>query len=472
MRLIVLFLALIAVAVYSQRCASTEVRPNPVFSDNAVIQRDVPVPVWGTAEDGERITVSIQDHKASTVAKNGQWRVVLNPLKSGGPFTMTISGKKTLEIKNVLVGEVWLASGQSNMQWPLNRAHEAESEIASSSDPMLRFTTAPRTPSLTPVSETAVKWEESSPQSSPEFSAVAYYFGKELRKVLGCPVGLIDTSWGGTRVETWMSAEALKPFEGTYDRGKSKPGEALNANQASVLYNGLISPLIPFPIKGAIWYQGESNAGRAFQYEAMFSAMITDWRKAWAGGDFPFLFVQLAPYGEIHPAPRGSNWAELREAQLRTAQNLSNTAMAVITDYGESDNIHPAHKKPVGERLAFAARALAYGEKLPYRGPSYKSLHVKGDRAVIKFDTGNGGLVAKGGDLTGFTLAGGDGQYYNARASIQGTRVVVSSPEVPVPVSVRYGWADCPVVNLFNTAGLPASPFRTDNYPLVSSPKK
>jgi sialate O-acetylesterase len=463
--------------------ANADVKPNPIFSDNAVLQRNVVLPVWGTAENGEKVTVSIRNQRVSAVAKDGKWMLQLKPLKEGGPFTMTVSGKNTIEIKNILVGEVWLASGQSNMVWWVNKTENAETVIAASADPMLRHTEVPRACSETPLAETPIAWKEASPETTGDFSGVAYFFAKNLRAKLGCPVGIVNASWGGTRVEAWMSSEALDPLGNQVDRSRVKAGNPPNPNKSSVLYNGLIAPLVPYPIKGAIWYQGESNAGQAYQYHDLFSAMIRDWRRAWGQGDFPFLFVQLAPCGKILTEPKGSNWAELREAQLMTTQTVPNTAMAVITDCGESDNIHPKRKQPVGERLALAARALAYGEKIAYKGPAYKGMAVVGNRAILQFDNAGSGLFAPVQTLesgtdnqayrqpSGFAVAGEDGKFFNARATIVDKRVIVSADEVAKPTSVRYGWADCPVANLTNSYGLPASPFRTDNYPLITMPK-
>ncbi len=447
------------------QAAHAEVKPNPVFSDNAVLQKGMMMPVWGTADDGERVTVSFQDQRVSTTARSGSWMVKLRPLKQGGPFTMTVSGKNTVEIKNLLVGEVWFASGQSNMAFPLSKTEDGEKEAASSADPLLRLGTITRGASSVPLTETAVNWEEAGPQTSGDFSAVAYYFGKQLRKILGCPVGLLDGARGGTRIEAWMSEEALKPFEGQYDVRKPKNGsDSANWNTASALWNGVVAPLVPYPIRGVIWYQGEANAGNADLYRKTFPAMIRDWRKAW-GSEYPFLFVQLAPYQKIVTEPQESAWAELRDAQLFTSQTVPNTAMAVITDCGDPNDIHPKRKEPVGYRLALAAEALAYGMKTAvYKGPAYRSMSVVGDRAVLQFDNAYGGLVAKGDNLTGFTIAGEDHRFHNARATILGSRVVVSSDAVDKPVAVRYGWANCPVVNIFNRAGLPASPFRTDSF--------
>jgi sialate O-acetylesterase len=348
---------------------------------------------------------------------------------------------------------------------------------------MLIQGTVLRSAESAPIDETSIKWRACGPETAGDFSAVAYYFGKMLRKQLGCPVGILNGARGGTRIEAWMSDEALKPFEGLYDPRRPKNGsDSANWNTASALYNGIIAPVVRFPVRGVIWYQGESNAGIDELYRKTFPALIADWRKAW-GSELPFLFVQLAGYQKIVSEPQESEWAELRDAQLLAANTVPNTAMAVITDCGDPDDIHPKRKKPVGERLALAARALAYGEDVVYKGPSFRSMTVVGNRAVLEFDNAESGLVAKrtvfvsdstlfnnpdggiagnGRDVTGFAVAGADRKFHNARATIQGARVVVSSDAVVSPAAVRYGWADCPVANLFNGAGLPASPFSTD----------
>jgi sialate O-acetylesterase len=338
---------------------------------------------------------------------------------------------------------------------------------------------------------------------------VLYFFGRELHKDLDVPMGLIHTSWGGTPAESWTSRgmlekhEVLRPIlerwdqamanyptaKAEYDKameqwskdaekakaeGKEeppKPGEPLSPShphRASGLYNAMIAPLVPYGIRGAIWYQGESNAGRAFQYRTLFPAMITDWRENWNQGDFPFYFVQLANFTDVKPEPGPSDWAELREAQTLTL-GLKNTGMAVIVDIGEAKDIHPRNKQDVGRRLALLALARDYGKRLVDTSPMYNSMKVKKGKAIIKFDEADGGLVAKGGKLEGFAVAGADQKFVWAEAKIKGKdRVVVSSPEVKEPVAVRYAWAHNPVCNLFNKAGLPASPFRTDDWPGVT----
>jgi sialate O-acetylesterase len=464
--LILVFLVMLAASV----CASAEVKPNSLFSDNAVLQRGMAVPVWGTAANGENVTVTFQNQHVSTTAKDGKWMVRLKPLEAGGPFTMTIEGSNKIELKNMLVGEVWACSGQSNMGWTLKDSAGGEQAMAASKDPMLRLLSDRPNPSDVPVEDVNSNWLEAGPESTSWFSGIGYFFGRDLRKALNVPVGLINASYGGTRIEAWMSARVLKPTPEMDAMLKQWPEWAQKPNYATVLYKGMIHPLLPYAIRGVIWYQGEGNAGEAYKYRTLFPDLIRNWREDWGQGDFPFLFVQLAPYTAVVAEPEESVWAELREAQLLTSIHCPNTAMAVITDYGDPVDIHPKQKEPVGARLALAARAIAYGEQIVYRGPLYRSVAFKGSRAVLEFDSVGGGLVAKDGDLKGFTIAGEDRKFRNAVATIVGHRVVVSSPDVPKPVAVRYAWASCPVVNLYNKEGLPASPFRTDDFPILTKP--
>lgn len=486
------------------------VKPHALFSEGAVLQREMRVPVWGTAKDGEKVTVKFQDQTVSTTARDGQWRVQLEPLRAGGPFTMTVAGDNTVEIRNLLVGEVYVCSGQSNMEWPLAAAANGREAVAHSRDRLLRLFTVPHTISNSPLRDVDGQWKECGPDTVGGFSAVGYFFGRELRRALHVPVGLINSSWGGTPAEAWTSHTTLErnptlqpilarhdqalqryiPALTTYreavdgyiqavqkarDEGRelpkppAMPDNPENQNSPSLLYNGMIVPLQPYAIRGVIWYQGESNAGRAVEYQTLFPAMIRNWRQDWGEGDFPFLFVQLAPFMKIEASPQESAWAELREAQRLTTLTLPQTAMAVITDVGEENDIHPRKKEPVGARLARAARALAYHEAVEYSGPAYQSMRVEGDRIVLQFQHTEGGLVARGGALRGFTIAGEDRKFVNARAEIRGDTVVVFSPEVSHPLAVRYGWANYPVVNLWNGAGFPASPFRTDDFPLTTA---
>ncbi|MEN6356486.1 MAG: sialate O-acetylesterase [Armatimonadota bacterium] len=465
MKVFVRVLALLLLCIALTIPAQATVKPNALFSDGSVLQRGISVPVWGTASNGEKVTVKFQNQAVSAKAKDGRWMVRLKPLTAGGPYTMTVSGENTIEVKNILVGEVWICSGQSNMEFQLKKADNAESTIASSKDSQLRLFKVPRRATADPMYDVDAKWNECGPGAVDEFSAVGYFFGCSLRKQLNVPIGLIETSWGGTPAQAWTSMECLQANPVTkpmIDEHSPKDGDA---KSCTVLYNGMLLALQPYAVKGVIWYQGEANAPDAFRYKSLFPVMIDCWRKAWAQGDFPFLFVQLAPFGKLYSEPVDSHWAELREAQRLTAENVPNTAMAVITDYGNPENIHPIWKEPVGNRLAAAALARVYKKNVPYQGPSFKSMETFGDRAVLSFDNATGGLQARGGVLMGWTIAGEDHKFVNARARIVGDKVVVSSPDVAHPAVVRYGWADAPIVNLFNKAGFPASPFSTSDLP-------
>lgn len=443
-----------------------------MFTDNAVLQRDMPIPVWGTAKDGEKVTVKFSRQTVSTKARDGKWMVRLKSAKAGGPYTMTVSGENTIELKNILVGEVWICSGQSNMEFGLVSAANGKEVIDASRDPKLRLCSVTRVCTDKPQDDVKCSWAESTPDTTPWFSAVGYFFGRDLRKSLDVPIGLVNSSWGGSFAEAWTSPAILKARPDLNGIPASLSGQAPHI--PSGLYNGMLRPLAPYAIRGAIWYQGESNAGQAYKYRELFPTMIKNWRDDWGEGDFPFFFVQLAPF-EFEPigaVPKNSTWAELREAQLLTSQTFPKTGMAVITDVGDATNIHPTRKQPVGERLSLLARATVYGQKIEYSGPVYKSMQVRDDSAILSFDHVGGGLVAQGGPLKGFAISGADGKFVWAHASIVGDRVVVSSPRVSNPVAVRYGWANCPDVNLFNAEGLPATPFRTDDFQMITGPKK
>jgi sialate O-acetylesterase len=487
-----------------------DVKLPALFTDNMVLQRDKPIAVWGWADNGEKVTVTFLGKQESIEAKDGKWKVLLPAAKAGGPHKLTVHGKNEITIPNVLVGEVWICSGQSNMEWPLNRSYQSSNEIANASNPRIHLFTVPKLKANEPVEDVKAKWEECNAQTVPNFSAVAYYFGRDLQRHLKIPIGLIHTSWGGSPAEVWIREQVLgenaaykTDILDTYNEQQSrlqadvakweeekaaleKEGKKITRNRPggswkpSELYNGMIAPLLPYTIRGAIWYQGESNAGRAHQYRSLFADMIANWRTDFGQGDFPFLFVQLAPWDKgkkreisaITEKPVESDWAELREAQVFATKVLPNVGMAVITDVGDKDDIHPTKKEPVGGRLALAARGIAYGEKLTYSGPLYRELEIEGNQAIVSFDFVGRGLDARGGKLQGFAIAGRDRKFVWADARIKADRVIVSSPEVPEPVAVRYGWSDFPVVNLFNRDGLPASPFRTDSFPMTTGPKR
>jgi sialate O-acetylesterase len=419
--------------------------------------------VWGTAEPGEELTVFFNGQKAPTKAnKDGKWSVMLAPTAPGGPFELSVKGKNNrVEIKEILVGDVWIASGQSNMEWELSKTRDPKEVIANSKNPRIRLFDVPRTPKSEPQSElgslsekknalknhTYGKWLECGPDTAAAFSAVGYYFGRALERDLKVPIGIINSSWGGTAAERWISKPLLESNEDL---------KGANMNNASNLYNGMIVPLQPFAIRGVIWYQGESNAGNAKRYYHLMNALIKNWRSDWKQGEFPFLTVQLAPY------ETKDNWPELREAQLFTSLKMKNTAMAVITDSGDPKDIHPKDKLPVGERLALAARAIANGQDVEYIGPLYDGVKFEKDKAMLTFKHIGGGLQSKGGPLTGFTIAGADGKFVKADAAIVDNTVVVRSADVAQPTAVRYAWANYPTCNLYNREGLPATPFRTD----------
>jgi sialate O-acetylesterase len=639
------FLFSLLALIFSVSFTRAEVIPNPLFADNAVLQQGRQVPVWGTAEPGERVTVEFAGQTVSTTADaTGKWRVHLAPMKAGGePQAMTISGKNKIVLKNLLVGEVWICSGQSNMERHLGLQPgqqpitDWEKEVAEAKHPEIRQFYVPQQKAFAPVQTVKGNWSVCSPQTVKDFTAVGYFFGRDLYLDRHVPIGLIHTSWGGTPAEAWTSEAALSQmpdfadaltdlkhlaadpalaqretqakqdawylkvdtgiqaspawnrpdldmgswktmklpgywedagypgfdglfwFRRTFDLPENwdgsdaelhlgavddndttwvngvqvgatigynvpriyrvpgsalkrtnnvvavrvldtggnggfwgdrdplrlvinsggqtnsipltgewlcRQGVALNSvgwpptdysqspNAPTVLYNGMIAPLLPYAMRGVIWYQGESNVGRERQYRTLFPAMIADWRQAWGEGGFPFLFVQIAPYN--------GNTPEIRESQLLTLPRATNTAMAVTMDCGDANDIHPPHKQPVGARLALAARALAYGEKLEYSGPLFESVKIRGAKATLRFTHVGGGLLAKGGPLRGFTIAGEDKIFHPAEAEIHGKTIVVHSAAVAKPVAVRYGWANVPEGNLYNQAALPASPFRTD----------
>lgn len=429
-------------------------RVNSIFKDHAVLQRGVPLPVWGTAPDGAKVTVQFAGQNVTSTAAGGKWEVRLKALAANAkPASMKITGTTVTIVEDLLVGDVWIASGQSNMERQLapknkDRGIIGWKEAVDAADlPLIREYKVPKKISKDPVDDTRGIWSVCSPQSAGDFSGVAFFFARELQPEIKVPVGLVTSSWGGTVVEAWTSPDTIKSLG-------IQAGAMKDQNSPSALYNGMIAAFHPFPVKGVIWYQGESNSKNAVEYRKRFPAMIADWRKKWNSPAMPFVFVQIAPYKDMVP--------ELREAQLMTLSNTSKTAMAVITDAGEAGDIHPVNKEPVGRRLALGARAIAYGHKIEYSGPIYQSMKISGNKVALNFSHIGKGLEAKGGELRGFTIAGADGAFVPATAEIRGASVVVSGKDIAEPKAVRYGWANVPEINLFNKDGLPASPFRTD----------
>ncbi|PYS80175.1 MAG: 9-O-acetylesterase [Acidobacteria bacterium] len=640
--------------------ARADVRVPSVIGDNMVLQQGRKVRLWGTAGPGEHVTVSFNGSNArATADARGRWQVFVGPLKAGGPFGLTVAGRNTLTFRNVLVGEVWVCSGQSNMEWPLVNAQDGARDVAQADYPLIHLFTVKKSTSPAPLEDVEGRWVVTKPETAAQFSAVGYFFGRELYRRLKVPVGLIHTSWGGTPAEAWTSRAALaadpalKPildryekelqdlprlqreyeraraewerqnipqdagnkgealgyadparelagwkkmnlpqfwesagldvdgsiwfrrevdvpaawagrdltlslgaiddfdttyFNGTrvgstgaetpsawmtprryrvpgslvragrnvvavrvFDRGggggfgggemsltpaggpkgeavplegawdykeefttpsrqidfsrQSQPVGSANQINPTVLYNAMLAALLSYTIRGVIWYQGESNAGRAYQYRTLFPAMIRDWRAAWGVGDFPFYFVQLANWKARPKDSTDSEWAELREAQAMTLRSVQNTGMAVTIDIGNPDNIHPRDKLDVGLRLARWALAETYHQKVEESGPLYDSYKVEGDKIRVRFRYADGLKMRDGAPPAGFFVAGDDRKFVPAEARIDGDTVVVWSREVPRPTAARYAWADNPPANLYNAEGLPASPFRTDDWP-------
>ncbi len=494
--------------------AFAEIKLPAIFGPHMVLQRDQKDRVWGTAEPGERVVVAVAgQEKATEAAPDGKWSVTLDPMPAGGPHSLSVSGKKdTVVFDDVLVGEVWICSGQSNMEWQVSSSNDGDIESLSAKYPKIRLISVPKNGTQEPQSDFKGKWEACTPETVKGFSAVGYFFGRQIHQTIGVPVGLIDDSWGGSAAEAWVRRDRLAAdpkFKGMiadwdklekdtprlqaeYDqkaearreaaakaraegrqppRAPESPESRLKGNQRPAnIYNGVLKPTIGYGIKGVIWYQGESNAGRAYQYRDLFPLMIQSWRDEWGIGDFPFYWVQLADFMKETTEPGDSSWAELREAQTMTMDRLKNTGQAVIVDLGEAQDIHPRNKQDVALRLARWALARDYGVHVPYRSPSFKSMAKQGDSVVLTFEGVDNGLKAFDvPDVRGFTVAGSDKKFVKATAKVVGKdKVEVRADGVSDPVAVRYAWADNPVCNLYNSAGLPVTPFRTDDWPGVT----
>ncbi len=497
---------------FTQPFVYAEVTLPRVIGSNMVLQRDMEVPIWGWASTGEEIKVNLstEDEGAESVfsttvtaGAEGNWQTKLPAMSAGGPYKLRVTGSNTLELTNILFGEVWVCSGQSNMQWSVSASKDSEAEIAAANYPNIRLFYVPRVPSGLLQNDVEADWYETNPETIANFSAVAYYFGRKLYKNLDVPIGLINTSWGGTRIEPWtppvgfagipalesISKEIQEAHE-TYRQQlpqKMKDIEAWIAetrkaletearltqmpdNRHSLrhqarptgLYNGMVHPLVPYAIRGALWYQGESNLRDGMRYHEKMKALINGWREVWGQGDFPFYFVQLAPfnYGGRNASP--FFLPQIWEAQAATL-SVPNTGMAVTTDIGNLRDIHPRNKQDVGRRLALWALAKTYGrEDVTYSGPLYKSMEIEGNTIRLSFDSVGSGLMARGEKpLTWFEIAGEDKQFVEAQAVIDGDTIIVSSDTVANPVAVRFGWHQSAEPNLVNKEELPASPFRT-----------
>ncbi len=442
------------------------------FSDNMVLQQNATVSIWGKDDPGKNIKISASwgEEAGAISGSDGRWKTKIATPVAGGPHTVTISGSEEIVLNDVLAGEVWLCSGQSNMEMPVkgygNQPITGSNEaILHSKNTQLRVFQIDKQPSAVPMDDVEGKWQAASPATTPDFSATAYFFGELVEEMLGVPVGLIVTSWGGSKAEAWMNEEALKPFAEI-----SIPMEVPERGPhqtATILYNGMIHPFIDYHIKGAIWYQGESNRNQAARYATLFPAMIESWRAVWNLGNFPFYFVQISPYGYGSSEETKYATALLREAQLISMQQVENSGMVVTADIGDCDCIHPADKTTVGRRLAYWALAETYGfEGIAYQSPVYSSMKKTEDGKVnLSFDHAPNGLTSFGKPLSGFEIAGEDRFFYPAEAVINRDRTVtVWSKYVPHPAAVHYAFGDCVAGSLFNIAGLPASPFRTDDW--------
>ena len=492
--------------------------PN-VIGNNMVLQRDTDVPIWGWGSPSEEITITLNTeegdtiHALSTIADtDGNWHVKFPPMEAGGPYIIRVVGNNTLELRNILFGEVWICSGQSNMQWSVNASKDNVEEIAAAKYPNIRLFYVPRKASGLLQQNVTADWKETTSETIPNFSAVAYYFGRKLHIDLDVPIGLINTSWGGTRIEPWTPpvgfavVPALKSISEEIERVQSNYRQNLpskikeieewieitkkaletdailsqspiinhpfnNHTRPTSIYNNMIHPLVPYAIRGAIWYQGESNVREGMMYHRKMKALIHGWREVWQQGEFPFYFVQLAPFNYNRNAARRGLKAnpyvlpKLWEAQTATL-SIPNTGMVVTTDISNINDIHPRNKQAVGFRLALWALAKTYDKKdLVYSGPLYRDFEVKGDMIQISFDHVGGGLMSSNGQpLTWFEIAGEDKKYHKAEASIEGNNIVVKSQLVTTPIAVRFGWNQIAEPNFVNKEGLPASPFRTDSW--------
>ncbi len=446
--------------------ANADVRLPAVLNSHMVLQQGLPLPVWGTAEPGEQVTVSLDaislgtgtQEIASTSAtadKAGKWRVTLPAMKADGKtYSMTVRGKNTIKLEDILIGEVWVGSGQSNMEMQLRSTSGAKEAIAAATHPTIRLLHVPKVQKPQPADDVIATWKICTPANVPQFSAVLYYFGQRLRNELNVPIGLINSSWGGSPIEPW-----------TIIPGKGTPGKGGAAGKSGGMYNGMIAPLQPFAIRGAIWYQGETNVIRknGLSYFGKTQDLINGWRSSW-GQDLAFYFVQIAPWsgGGYAPGQLPALW----EAQVESLK-IPGTGMAVVTDLVDNiADIHPKNKRDVGNRLALWALAKSYGQSdLIYSGPLYQSMKIEGANIRLQFAHCGAGLKTRDGQpLSEFQIAAADGKFVPATAKIDGQTVLVTSAEIAAPRQVRFGWHKLANPNLMNSAGLPASPFHTDNW--------
>lgn len=446
-----------------------EVKMPAIFGDNMVMQQQTEAAIWGTASKNATVKVSTSWNNKSYTARagnDGKWKLKVITPSAGGPYEVSISDGTTLKLKNVMIGEVWVCSGQSNMEMPmkgyLNQPITGSNEvIATSSNPAIRFFTVKKSSSLQPLDDFTGSWKNCEPENVSEFSATAYYFGLMLNKVLNVPVGLINSSWGGTRIEPWISENGFKKFDFITLPDKNQQGTPL-PQIPTVLFNAMINPMVGYGIRGAIWYQGEANRNEASKYLQLLPGMVENWRSVWGVGDFPFYYVQIAPYDY---GPIGLNSAFLREAQLKASTAIPNIGMASIMDIGEKDCIHPSNKAAGSNRLAFLALAKTYGKSgFASSGPVLKEMTVAAPVVKLTFNNAVNGLTSFGKELSCFEVAGANKRFYPVKAFISGTGITLFCPAVAEPVAVRYAFKDFVIGDLFNTEGLPASSFRTDEW--------
>ncbi len=439
-----------------------------IINNNMVLQRDCEVPIWGWDDPGTKVTVTMGDKKVEATAdESGRWQVSLSATPAGGPHEISIIGTDIKKLTGVLFGEVWLCSGQSNMEWVVNNSDNPDQEKANAKYPMIRHIKIPHAPQAEAQTDVpAGEWQETTPETVGNFTAVGYFFAKHLHAELNVPIGLIGSNWGGTRIEPWtppVGFESVPALKDITDKLAEYPAKkedgSINHQSPLALYNGMIAPLVPYAIRGSLWYQGESNNGEGMLYFEKKKALINGWRSIWNNPEMPFYFVQLAPYTYGGDPTR---LAEIWEAQTKTL-TVPHTGMAVTVDIGNVKDIHPRNKQDVGKRLALWALAKDYGKTdLVYSGPLYKSMEVDGDKIRLHFEHVGDGLVARDDKpLSHFQIAGEDGMFVDATASIDGGTVVVSAASVSQPKHVRFAWHQLAEPNLSNKNGLPASPFRT-----------
>lgn len=487
---------------------NAQLRLPAIFGDHMVLQQKQSNPVWGWAGPGEKVSVEIYGQSHTTKAdQQGKWKIKLRPIPAGGPYQMNIMGEKSkFFFDDVLVGEVWICSGQSNMQWPLLNTNSAELAIMTAKYPNIRLITVPQVGTQEAKDDFEGSWTTCIPETVRDFSAVGYLFGRRLHHALDVPIGLIDNAWGGSSAEAWVRKDVMEK-DGQYaelmgwwkdqelnfdfndelenwekevagweamsveDRPSRRPPKPRNImvgqHRPANIYNGVLHPTIGYGIKGVIWYQGESNAGRAYQYRNLFPMMIQHWRDEWKQGDFPFYYVQLADFQAEKDEPDESNWAELREAQTMTMDRLPNVGQAIIIDVGEGRDIHPRNKQTVANRLARWALARDYKKDIQFMGPTYSAKQIEGKKVTITFNNVGKGLYSfDTREPQGFTIAGADQKFVHAEAKIiSSTQMEIWSEQVENPVAVRYAWATNPVCNMYSRDGLPMTPFRTDDWP-------